>query len=650
MPRLKRELGLLDVFSIASGTMISSGLFVLPGIAFKLAGPSILLAYLIAGILYIPAMLAKAELATAMPKAGGDYFFIDRSMGSAAGTIGGIAAWFAISLKSAFALIGIGAMAIFLMPGLSDWHIKLIAVAFCILFMAINLIGVKYVGKIQIFLIIVIFLTLIFFVVKGFPLIEPSRFKPFAPKGIAPIFAAAGLVFISYSGLTKIASVSEEIKNPEKNIPRAMILTFSVITVIYLLVIFITIGITTPGELAKSLMPINLAAKKIGVSFGNIAMCIAAILAFFATANSGIMAASRYPLAMSRDGHLPQFFQNINHKFKTPQTAIILTCAFIIMSIILLDLTLLVKTASTILLLTFTLVTVAIIIMRESKILNYKPTFRSPLYPYIQIAGILSYLFLAFQMGMKPLIITGILLLGGVAWYWIYSRIQINRQSALAHMVHHLTEAESDRVLIGGGLGAELKEIIRERDEIVEDRFDYIIKNCIIMDIEGHLELEEFFRQVSEKLSVHLDLSKKRLYKQFIEREMESTTALREGLAIPHIIIKGKGKFDILMARCKRGINYRHNFPPVHTIFVMVGTTDQRSFYLRALMAIAEISADSQFEKQWMSARNTEELRDLVLMAERKRVHLIYSRYTPGLEEDIPDADVEETTLDDVVI
>jgi len=650
MPRLKKELGLLDVFSIASGTMISSGLFVLPGIAFKIAGPSILLSYLIAGILYIPAMLAKAELATAMPKAGGDYFFIDRSMGSAAGTIGGIASWFAISLKSAFALIGIGAMAAFLMPELNEWHIKIIAASFCLLFMVINLIGVKHVGKLQVFLIAGIFLTLIIFVIRGFPLVEPSRFKPFAPKGIASIFAAAGLVFISYSGMTKIASVSEEIKNPEKNIPRSMILTFSVITAIYILVIFITIGITTSGELANSLTPINLAAKKIGVSFGTLIMAVAAIMAFFATANSGIMAASRYPLAMSRDGHLPHFFREVNRQFKTPQTAIIITCAFIILSIILLDLTLLVKTASTILLLTFTLVTVAIIIMRESKILNYKPTFHSPLYPYIQIAGILSYLYLAFQMGFKSLIITGVLLLGGAAWYWIYSRIQVNRQSALAHMVYHLTEAESDKALVNGGLGAELKEIVRERDEIVEDRFDYLIKNCIIMDIEGPLELEDFFRQVSEKLSVHLDLSEKRLYKQFIEREMESTTALRVGLAIPHIVIKGRGKFDILMARCRRGINYRPDFPPVHTVFVMVGTTDQRAFYLRALMAIAEISADSQFEEQWMCARSEEDLRDLVLMAERRRVHLIYSRYTPGLDETIPEAEDEETTLDDVVI
>jgi len=110
--------------------------------------------------------------------------------------------------------------------------------------------------------------------------------------------------------------------------------------------------------------------------------------------------------------------------------------------------------------------------------------------------------------------------------------------------------------------------------------------------------LEDFFLQVSKKLSVHLDLSEKGLYKQSIEREMESTTALRVRLAIPHIVIKGRGKFDILMARCRRGINYRPDFSPVHTVFIMVETTDQRAFYLRALMPIAEISADSQFEEQ----------------------------------------------------
>ena len=109
--RLKKELGLADVFAISTGAMFSSGFFLLPGIASAYAGPAVVVAYLIAAVLVIPAMLSKAELATAMPRAGGTYYFIDRSMGPLLGTIGGIGTWFSLMFKSAFALIGIGAAA-----------------------------------------------------------------------------------------------------------------------------------------------------------------------------------------------------------------------------------------------------------------------------------------------------------------------------------------------------------------------------------------------------------------------------------------------------------------------------------------------------------------------------------------------------------
>ena len=127
---LKRDLGLFHIFCIASGAMISSGLFILPGIAYAKTGSSVVISYLIASIIIIPTLFSKAELATAMPKCGGDYFFIDRSMGPMIGTIGGLASWFALSSKTAFALVGIGAFVQLFNVGLSDFNIKLIAIFF----------------------------------------------------------------------------------------------------------------------------------------------------------------------------------------------------------------------------------------------------------------------------------------------------------------------------------------------------------------------------------------------------------------------------------------------------------------------------------------------------------------------------------------
>jgi amino acid transporter len=199
---LRKELWLLEIFCIASGAMISSGLFVLPGLAFAKTGPAVLISYGLASLLVIPALLSKAELATAMPKAGGTYFFIDRSMGPMMGTIGGFAAWFSLAFKSAFALVGIGVFAILLIPGFSELQIKIVAVFFCILFTILNIVGVKHTGKTQIALIAGLLSLLTFYIIVGSIFIQPTNFTNFAPFGFGSIFSTAGLIFLSFGGLT----------------------------------------------------------------------------------------------------------------------------------------------------------------------------------------------------------------------------------------------------------------------------------------------------------------------------------------------------------------------------------------------------------------------------------------------------------------
>ncbi|MCK4446262.1 MAG: amino acid permease, partial [Candidatus Marinimicrobia bacterium] len=147
--KLIRQLGGTDVFCIAAGAMISSGLFVLPGIIYAKVGPAVILVYILAGIFAIPALFSKAELTTAMPKAGGSYFFIERSMGSVAGTIGGFASWFSLSLKSAFALVGISVFITLINPDITEIQIKFIAVGLCMFFTVLNVVSVKITGKVQ---------------------------------------------------------------------------------------------------------------------------------------------------------------------------------------------------------------------------------------------------------------------------------------------------------------------------------------------------------------------------------------------------------------------------------------------------------------------------------------------------------------------
>jgi len=615
--KLKRELGLIDVFSIAAGAMISSGLFILPALAYAKTGPSVVFAYILAGLLVLPTIFTSAELATAMPKAGGIYFFIERSMGAPLGTIGGLASWFSLSLKSAFALLGLGFFATLLNPFITEMEIKLIAVGCCLFFMLLNIIGVKHAGRVQIALVLLLIGILTLYIFNSAKFIEVQHYVPFMPRGLPSVFATAGLVFVSFGGLTKISCVAEEVKNPGRNIPLGMFLAFGVVMLLYAAVVFVTVGIVAPNQLADPFirLPISLGASYSMGNIGAIILGFAGFLAFVSTANAGILTASRDSLAMSRDYLLPKFFQRISSRFKTPYLSIIFTGCFMIAVIMFLNLEGLVKTASILMILLFLLVNMSLIVMRESKISSYKPKFHSPLYPWIQITAIAGYAFLLFEMGAVPLSITALFIACALAWYLLFARKGVKRQAALVHVIERITAKE----LVEATLPDELKEIIVERDEIVEDRFDHLIKEAVILDLEGEVSRDDFFKEASNLLAGKLGVLPDKLTQLFIRREEESHTIIRPGLAIPHIIVEGKHKFNILLARSKGGIVFPGASTMVNTVFVLVGTQDERNFHLRALAAIAQIVQDEKFESAWLAARNSEELRDIILLAERKR-------------------------------
>ncbi len=612
---LKKELGLLGVFAIASGAMISSGLFILPGLAFLRAGPGMVLSYIIAGILVLPTIFSKAELVTAMPKAGGDYFYITRSMGAVAGTIAGLASWFSLSLKSAFALVGMGIFTLLINPALGMLDIKLIAIGLCIVFMLINLVGIKEAGTTQILLVVFLIAILSLYVIGGFTSIVPGRLTPFMPRGVLPVFSTAGLVFISFGGLTKVASVAEEVRNPKINVPVGMLLAYGVVLVLYVTVVFTTVGVLNYDVLEKSLTPVADGARAFWGMPGVVITAIAAVLAFISTANAGIMSAARYPLAMSRDSMVPAVFTKVHRKFKTPYVAIVFTTLFMIGIISFLNLEVLVEAASTMLLLLYISANLSVIVMRESKLQNYQPSFRSPLYPYAQIVAILGYGFLIYDMGRDTLIITGIFIACALLWYVVYVRPKISRESALMYVVERVT----DRQIVTDTLKQELREIVKEREEIIEDEFDHLVKDAVILNIEEKMRFDEFIKIAAAKLSDRIDVDQNKLIKLFDEREKQSCTALRPGLAIPHIVIEGERKFDIMMVRAAQGILYPDAPEPVHIVFVLIGTRDMRNLHLRALMAIAQITEQPHFDEKWLRAQTSEDLRDIVLLGKRKR-------------------------------
>jgi len=613
--KLSRELGLIDVFAISAGAMISSGIFVLPGIIFAHTGPALILAYIFAAMIYLPAVFAKIELTTAMPKAGGTYFFIERSMGAFLGVLGGLACFIALSLKSAFALVGIGAFIKLLYPSISIFTLKIIFVILAFLFTIINLIGVKLAGRIQVILVLVLLGLLGVYIITGATQLDVHKYTPFMQCNLREFFAASGAVLISYIGLTKVASIAEETRNPARNLPYGMLLGFIIVSLVYFLTVFVTVGLVPSQELRYSLTPISKGAKIALGKPGFVLLSIGAVFAFITTANAGIMAASRYPVAMARDQLFPEFFANVNKKFNTPDRAIIATGLLILISLVLLDIESLVKLASIMQIILFVFILISSLIMRASKILNYKPSFYAPLYPGLHIVGVLIYIGILIEMGKISLISLGVFFGIGLLWYVLYVRGRGTRKSALAHIIERITGKE----FAGESLSQELREVIRERDEIIEDRFDRLVHECDVLDIEGKLTLEEFLQKVSFYISQKINIPEEKLYNLLLKREKESTTVIRTGLAIPHIIIEGEKKFYLFVIRVRPGVIFNKAEPPVYAIFILLGTKDERNFHLRALAAIAQIVQDANFDRTWLRAKTKEELRDILLLAERHR-------------------------------
>ncbi len=617
--RLKKELTFLDVFCLATGAMISSGLFILPGIAHAKVGPALFIAYFFAGLLALTGVFSQAELVSAMPKSGGAYFFVTRSLGPAVGTIQGLLTWFSLLLKAAFALVGIAAFVQLILPQLaaSMSVIPWVGMLLGLFFTFLNLKGAKKAGRAQVYLVFFLIGALLIYIFNGVKFIEVENFTPFTPYGFESIFVIAGFIFVSYGGLLKVASVAEEVKQAEKVVPQAMIASLIVVTLFYSLVVFVTTGILGSEQLDGSLTPLSIGAQVSMGKWGVILLSLAAIASFITTANAGIMAASRYPLALSRDKLLPKFLSRLHPKYQTPVVSILLSGVVLVLCLFL-KLDMLVELASSVLILTFLFSHLSVIIMRESKIQNYQPTFRSPMYPWVQIIGTVLFLFILFEMSTQVFFIKIVLIAVAFIIYWFYGRLRTKQKSAVLHIIARLTAKE----LVTGGLEEELKGIIQERDEIIKDRFDHMIEDCDVIDIDKKITVDQLFETVSDKIAQKSSCPKEVVELALLKREREGATVINHDVAIPHVIVDGTKLFGIVLVRCREGIVFDEEYQEINAVFILYGSKDERAYHLRALSAIAQIVSNALFSQIWLRAKNDQGLRDAILLGKRKRVSL----------------------------
>jgi amino acid transporter/mannitol/fructose-specific phosphotransferase system IIA component (Ntr-type) len=612
--KLKKELSLLDVICVSAGVMISSGLFILPALAYEKTGPSMILSYLIGSILIIPTIFSKSELVSAMPKTGGIFFFTDRSMGPLTGCVAGIVAWLSLAFKSAFSLLAIGIFVILLKPDITLVQIKIIAVLCCLFFMVVNITGVKLTGKIQKVLVITLVVILIIYILLGMFSIQINRFSPFAPKGVSAIITTAGFIFISFAGTSKIAAIAGEVKNPGRNIPLGMFYSWGIVSVLYVFVVFVTVGILDKASLSGSLIPLSLGGEVLMGKFGLIFMSVAALLAFVSTGNAGLLAASRDPMAMGKDELLPSSFSKVS-KAGTPWVSIAITTLFMITVILFLDIDSFVKTASALKLFLFILANLAIIFMREGNIAHYSPKYKAPLYPWVQIAGIIAYSILFLKMGKIPVLFVGILIVLSLIWYFVFAYGKIKREYAILHIVERITGIKKTDQL----LDEELREIIIERDNITRKRFIKLIKQCPLLDFEHSLPLSKVTNIATGLLSRNLNTSQRKIMSQLVYQERMSETIISSGIACVCMTLDGVNKFEILVVRNIKGIHYKDYETPIYAGFVIARTNDTSYFHLHVLSWIVEIATSDDFQEKWLELNSEKELKELLISPLKKK-------------------------------
>jgi len=441
---LERDLGLPAVLAISIGAMIGSGIFILPALALGIAGPAVIVAYALAGLLVVPAALSKSEMATAMPEAGGTYIYIERGMGPLLGTVAGVGTWFSLSFKGALALVG-GVPSLLL---LFDLPLKPVALGLAALLILVNVVGAKQTGRLQVGIVVVMLAALGWFAAGSAPSVQSANYANFFADGVGGLLAATGLVFVSYAGVTKVASVAEEVEDPGRNIPLGILGSLLFTTVLYVAIVAVLVGVTDPGSVAGSLTPVAVAAEATMGQAGVVAVILAAILALVSTANAGILSSSRYPFAMSRDRLAPPSLSTVSDRFGTPLNSITLTGAVLLVLIAFVPILDIAKLASAFQILVFALINVAVVAFREGTA-DYDPEFTSPLYPWMQLFGAVTGLLLLTQMGTVALVGAAVITVGSIAWYVFYVRPRVDREGAATDAIRRqvgresLTEVES---------------------------------------------------------------------------------------------------------------------------------------------------------------------------------------------------------------
>jgi amino acid transporter len=428
---LERTIGLVGGLAIGIGTMIGAGIFVFPGLAASTAGPAASLSFAIGGGIALLVALPTAELATAMPRSGGGYYFISRSLGTAAGAVVGLGLWLGLVFASAFYLVGLGhyATAVLAEVGIELGVDPVVAIGllFGLALTALSIGGTENTAKLQngvvgvLLVVLTVFLT--YGVLDAFGAFgRQNTPEVFFSQGTFPVLTTAALVFTSYLGFAQVATVAGEIKEPSRNLPLAMIGSVVVVTVFYVVTIFVAtsaFGADRLGTFGETAM-VEVAREFLGLP-GAVAILFAGLLATFSSANASILSASRAVYALSRDALLPRRASEVNLRFGTPHVALLAAGGPILVLVATGQVELLAEVASFLHLIMYGLICVALLVLRRRNPNWYTPSYRIPGYPVVPAIGAFASFGLIAFMRPASIVVGVVVMVLSYLWYRYYA-------------------------------------------------------------------------------------------------------------------------------------------------------------------------------------------------------------------------------------
>ncbi|MEU2833361.1 amino acid permease [Streptomyces lavendulae] len=431
---LRRSLTMWQLTMISIGATLGTGIFVVLGTAAPKAGPAVTISFILAGLTALFSALSYAELAGSVPVSGSSYSYAYATMGELIAWICGWCLVLEYAVSVAAVAVGWGQYLNELLDGTigvtipsavsaplgEGGFINLPALVVVLLSMVFLMRGAKESATVNSIMVGVKIVTLLLFIGIGVMGIKAGNYTPLAPLGMSGIAAGASTLFFSYIGFDAASTAGEEAKNPKKDLPRAIMLSLGIVTVLYVLVAFVAVGALpwqdfagTEAALAQIMTDVT------GHSFWGVVLAAGAVIAIFSVVFAVLYGQTRILFAMSRDGLVPKVFAKVDEKTGAPRANVILVSLFCGVLAAFIPLGKLADATSIGTLFAFGLVNVAVIILRRTKP-DMPRTFKVALFPVTPILGFLACGFMMFSLDMATWIVFGGWMAVGLVVYFTY--------------------------------------------------------------------------------------------------------------------------------------------------------------------------------------------------------------------------------------